>query len=105
MYTQNQRPNYLRICIHEFIERHNSKIKYKQCSSCTKMKAVLLHMLIQRVKNNIQVYLQSQLKYNLGTFFSGSYKTKMNNASKKKAEIAEVIYGGYMYNAKNAKII
>lgn len=29
----------------------------------------------------------------------------MNNASeKKKAEIAEVIYGGYMYNAKNAKM-
>lgn len=23
---------------------------------------------------------------------------------KKKAEIAEVIYGGYMYNAKNAKM-
>lgn len=69
------------------------------------MKVVLLHMLIQRVQNNIQVYLQSPLKYNLGTFFSGSYKTKMNNASKKKeAEIAEVIYGGYMYNAKNAKM-
>lgn len=68
VYTQNQQPTYLYICIYEFIKRHNSKIKYKQCSSCTKMKAVLLHMLIQRVQNNIQVYLQSQLKKNLGSF-------------------------------------
>lgn len=43
VYTQNQQPTYLYIYIYEFIKRHNSKIKYKQCSSCTKMKAVLLH--------------------------------------------------------------
>lgn len=39
VYTQNQQPTYLYICIYEFIKRHNSKIKYKQCSSCTKMNA------------------------------------------------------------------
>lgn len=32
------------------------------------MKAVLLHILIKRVQNNVEAYLQSLLKYKIGTF-------------------------------------